>query len=215
MLEARRTPLAAPRYFNSLIVDNFLPDDLHASLLKHTLSNEESFAPSPVVSSRHLDGVVDYGFRKSWRCPSGLGELRSAFESCLQSALVPQTEKLGVPRFAISRYEIELVAHRNGSFFRRHIDTATQSADDRQLSDRMVTAVYYFHSTPKQFSGGELALAPLGPGEPKLIEPLNNRLVAFASFAPHEVLPVVCPIDEFSHARFAVNIWLHRSRQAA
>ena len=122
---------------------------------------------------------------------------------------------LGIPEFEISHLEYELVAHRDGSFFRRHIDTATQSARENTKSDRVVTAVYYFHDMPKQFTGGELALAPLGPGAPKLIEPANNRLVAFPSFVPHEVLPVACPVNDFSNARFAVNIWLRREKRIA
>jgi SM-20-related protein len=210
----RRVPHEVPRYFNSLVIDGFLTDDLHAALLNYALSNETSFLPAAVTSNRSPDGVVDPEFRKSWRCSEGLGELTPAFRDAIRSGLVAQTPKLGVPDFTIARLELELVAHRHGSFFRRHIDTATQSARDSQASDRIVTAVYYFHAAPKRFSGGELALAPLGRGEPKLIEPRNNRLVAFASFVPHEVLPVVCQIDEFSHARFAVNIWLHRAKRA-
>lgn len=211
----KSAPLQAPRYFNHLVIDDFLPRQLQNALLAYALDNCETFLPAKVVSHRYSDAAFDASYRRSWYCPHGLGELTVAFRDAVKSALLPQVWKLGIPEFALSGLELELVAHRDGSFFRRHIDTATQSARDKLTSDRVVTAVYYFHATPKQFTGGELALAPLGPGELRLIEPQDNRLVAFASVAPHEVLPVVCPANEFSHARFAVNIWLHRARREA
>lgn len=211
---SRHAQRGLPRYFKSLIIDEFLSDDLHAALLRHALTSEASFLPSAVSNDRHPEGQIDSDFRRSWRCSTGLGKLKSAFRDVIASKLMPKVECLGIPPFAPSGLEIELVAHRNGSFLRRHIDTATQSARDSLTSDRIVTGVYYFHESPKQFSGGELALAPLGLGEPKLVEPRDNRLVAFASFVPHEVMPVVCPVDTFAHARFAVNIWVHRDKRS-
>ncbi|MFT3722193.1 MAG: 2OG-Fe(II) oxygenase [Hyphomonadaceae bacterium] len=205
----------APRYFNHLVIDGFLPGDLREALLLYALDNCEAFVPTSVSRHRYADHAADAETRRSWYCPYGLGDLTSPFKEAVRSGLLPKTRSLGIPEFTISSLEYELVAHRDGSFFRRHIDTATQSARDSMKSDRVVTAVYYFHDMPKQFTGGELALAPLGQGAPKLIEPANNRLVAFPSFVPHEVLPVVCPVNDFSHARFAVNIWLHRARRAA
>ncbi len=155
------------------------------------------------------------GFRKSWACQDGLGRLAAPFEEAIKARSDQILRGLGLSALKISRSEFELVAHRDGSFFDKHIDTLTQSHRDKQKSDRVVTLVYYFHALPKQFSGGELALAPIGPGDPLLIEPINNRLVAFASIVPHEVLPVSCPGDEFANARFAINVWLHRSKPIA
>lgn len=205
----------APRYFKHLIIDGFLTEDLREALLLYALDRCESFLPTTVSQHRYSHHTIDADTRRSWYCPDGLGELTSPFKDAIRSGLLPRIGTLGVPEFTISKLEYELVAHRDGSFFQRHIDTATQSARESIKSDRVVTAVYYFHDTPKQFTGGELALAPLGPGAPLLIEPANNRLVAFPSFVPHEVLPVICPVNDFSHARFAVNIWLHRERRAA
>jgi Rps23 Pro-64 3,4-dihydroxylase Tpa1-like proline 4-hydroxylase len=39
------------------------------------------------------------------------------------------------------------------------------------------------------------------------IEPGQNRLVAFPSWAPHEVMPISCPSRRFIDSRFAVNCW--------
>ena len=80
----------------------------------------------------------------------------------------------------------------------------------------MISAVYYFHVEPKGFTGGELRLYRYGapaetlgkePGNHVDIAPINNSLVAFPSWALHEVRPVQCPSDEFREYRFAVNCW--------
>lgn len=209
---ASARPLTAARYFRHLVLDDFLGPELHQRLLTYTLIHEAQFLPTKIGNSAYSEGLVDPDFRKSWYCHDGLGELTEAFRLTVEGRSSEIVQRLGIAPFSVARIELELAAHRHGSFFRRHIDTATQSARDRRTSDRVITAVYYFHSVRKQFSGGELALAPLGPGDPMLIEPRNNRLVAFASVVPHEVLPVVCPDDAFANARFAVNVWLHRAK---
>jgi Rps23 Pro-64 3,4-dihydroxylase Tpa1-like proline 4-hydroxylase len=48
-----------------------------------------------------------------------------------------------------------------------------------------------------------------------VLEPRNNRLIAFPSFVPHEVRRVACPSGEFADSRFAINVWLSRARQPA
>ena len=75
-----------------------------------------------------------------------------------------------------------------------------------------MSAVYYFHVQPLGFSGGELVIHPFGLSEASVIEPRDNRLVVFPSFALHEVLPVVCPNDGFASARFSINCWLRRAK---
>ena len=47
--------------------------------------------------------------------------------------------------------------------------------------------------------------------QPKDISPDNNSLLAFPSFSPHEVLPVIAPGVEFEDWRFAVNCWIHKA----
>ncbi len=207
--DAAATPV---RHFNHLIIDGFLPQQLRDQLLGYTLANAEQFHPTKIANSTYTDGAIDPSFRQSWYCQRGLGELTDAFRDVVKEHSSRLMEELGVSPFQVHGIELELAAHRHGSFFRRHIDTVTRAARDVRSSDRIVTGVYYFHTIPKKFEGGELALAPLGRGEPKLVEPHDNRLVAFASFVPHEVREVVIADNDFSHARFAVNIWLHRAR---
>jgi SM-20-related protein len=114
----------------------------------------------------------------------------------------------------VAEYELEMVAHGHGAFFARHIDTFTGSTRAKWNTDRLISLVFYFGLGPRRFTGGELVLHPFVPGAaPVAIEPEPNRLVAFPSFAPHEVRPVELAEDSFENARFAVNCWLHRSAQ--
>jgi Rps23 Pro-64 3,4-dihydroxylase Tpa1-like proline 4-hydroxylase len=76
--------------------------------------------------------------------------------------------------------------------------------------------VYYFHAQPKAFSGGVLRLHSLASGkgdggEHVDVEPVNDTLVFFPSWYPHEVLPVTCDSSRFEDSRFAINFWVHRS----
>lgn len=199
-----------PRHFNHVVWDDFLPQALHHKLLQHILDNSGSFAPSGI--STIGPERLDMSFRNSWTCSLGLGELELPFRREIKARHAEMRDELGIAAFDISGLEVELVAHRDGCFYRRHVDTVTQSIRDRHNSDRILTSVYYLHALPKSFFGGELALFPLGPGEPVLIEPSDNRLVAFPSFAPHAVLKTSCPTNDFSHARFAVNCWFHQAK---
>ncbi len=202
------------RYPPHQLIDDFLPAAIHAELLAYTLANASKFQPTTVTN----DGEADYkpGTRQSWACADGLGPLKSLFKQVMETHREALLSALGMPPFDLARVELELVAHRHGSFFRPHIDTLTSLNRSEHNTDRMVTTVYYFHRQPKRFTGGELALFPFGAGEPILLEPADNRLVAFPSFAMHEVKPIACPPeDDFADARFAVNCWLHRARASA
>jgi Rps23 Pro-64 3,4-dihydroxylase Tpa1-like proline 4-hydroxylase len=139
--------------------------------------------------------------------------LREAYREAVIGRAAALLSALGIPPCPLDPVELQLVAHRQGSFFRPHIDTFTQANREGQKSDRVLTLVYYLHAQPRRFTGGEIALFPFGPGEPLAIDPADNRLLAFPSFALHEVRPIATPEDDrFTDARFAVNCWLHRER---
>ncbi|MBO0951016.1 2OG-Fe(II) oxygenase [Fibrella forsythiae] len=107
------------------------------------------------------------------------------------------------------RYELNIAAFGEGGHFRTHIDINDKSIVQNM---RVVTAVYYFFSEPKQFEGGELIMYPAAflPGldEPVALSPENNSLVVFSSVAPHSVAPVRSSNLAFKDYRFSVNCWL-------
>jgi Rps23 Pro-64 3,4-dihydroxylase Tpa1-like proline 4-hydroxylase len=118
---------------------------------------------------------------------------------------------LRVTPFEPSRVELELVANNDGAFFKRHIDMHIGAT--RLASDRLLSAVYYFHAEPKAFSGGALRLYSFGAADKGSfadVQPEQNTLLVFPSWVSHEVLRVNCPSRRFSDSRFNVNCWVHR-----
>ncbi|MDF7777929.1 2OG-Fe(II) oxygenase [Sphingomonas sp. AOB5] len=184
-----------------------LPPDELAALLAWTLANEDALVASK-VGAHHV-----YSEKRNARSLYGPAPWKAGTSERI-AALVPGIlADLGMASFEMSRFEIEMVVYPDGGFIGRHHDTATGSA--RHKRDRVVTIVYYFHREPKGYSGGELRLSPrLAPpeGEPQHVDlaPGQNMLIAFPSWALHEVLPIRIPSGDYADSRFAINFWAQR-----
>jgi SM-20-related protein len=190
----------------------FLDSVAHASLLAWALENETKFETSLMLRGFEQDKATnDPSVRKSLRVGE-FGPMMALFRQRLLDFLPTLIADLRVTAFKSSKVELELVANNDGAFFKRHIDTFMGEA--RQASDRVLSAVYYFHAEPKAFSGGALRLYSLDTKEDggnfADVQPEQNMLLVFPSWALHEVLPVNCPSRRFSDSRFNVNCWLHR-----
>jgi Rps23 Pro-64 3,4-dihydroxylase Tpa1-like proline 4-hydroxylase len=180
---------------------DFLPLDAVADLFAFALEKQAAFTPSVVG----LDGAVDRTRRIS-SVLHDLGPLKDIVRGRLAAVLPEVLAELRISPFTPSRIEVELAAHNDGAFFATHIDTQLEAgmADMRQLS-----GVYYFHSLPQRFAGGQLRFHEIGGTEERLVdvEPAHNTIVFFPSWMPHEVLPVSCPSRNFADSRFAINFW--------
>lgn len=177
-------------------------------LLGWTLDNEARFRPAALDK-----GLVDPTIRRSLSLRD-LGPFSALFEAHVRAILPDMIEQMRVTPFVADDIELELVAHNDGAHFALHGDLYTGEGSAR--GDRMLSAVYYFHRMPKAFSGGCLRLHRIGavPGDMGVdIAPDHNSLVAFPSWAPHEVLTVRCPSGVFGDSRFAVNCWAYRARR--
>lgn len=196
------------------VIDDALPNDLADGLLAFALANEANFEPAQVYSTR-FENVRDLSFRVSEKCRIGLGE----HERALREALLGRFEALcgstGVRPFPVEHMELELVAHRDKGFYRTHIDTATGDPALARGSRRALSAVCYLGRQPPTFTGGEIRIRGFDGSEGMLVEPRHNRLIAFPSIAPHEVLPTQVPSDAFGDARFSVNCWFHEREAGA
>ncbi len=192
------------------IADNFLPDEIHQGLLARTL-NVDDFKAGSVVAN----GELTYHPEARTGKVSGdlLGPHLPALTAALRDAFGAICSATGVARFDLADIEIRLAAYGDGEFFSPHRDSLT--GDDRVhiKHDRLITAVYYFHQLPRKFLGGELHIHPFDRSAPIVIEPRDNRLVAFPSFMVHEVLPVSVPSGSFADSRFSVSCWLNRKRK--
>lgn len=192
-----------------VIIDDFLPGGLHGDLLDHVLALE-NFESGSVLAHGKYERKPD--IRQSRDSSDNLGPFQLAFSNAVRDRFGDLCRDLGITTFPIARFEILLAAYGDGDFYAPHKDTFIGS--DRLLSneDRILTLVYYLHRRPRVFEGGALKIYPLGNQPPVVIEPVDNRLVAFPSFMVHEVLAV--SLDDKTHAnsRFSVNCWLNRAR---
>lgn len=206
------TAAASPldRVAPAVVRDGFLSSDEQRALLDWTLGQQPAFR-----ASRLADGDVHTGIRSSLRLPTELAQPWKAWFAQRMHALLPELiATLALRPFDMERFELELACHNDGDFYRRHIDTAINAT--WHPGTRTISAVYYFHREPLGFSGGNLRLHAFKRGGDdrafRDIPPLQNRLVAFPSWAPHEVMPIACPSRQFADSRFSINCWVHRTQ---
>jgi SM-20-related protein len=189
------------------LVHDWLGTETVERLLRFAQSNEHRFVDTQVAHGE--EDRVDRTRRVSKKV--SLGCFKNEIRGKVADLLPIMFDRLGIKPFLPSKIEVELVAHGDGAFFARHIDTLTHSEARR----RIISAVYYFHVLPKAFSGGVLRLhSPAASGQQCTfadITPDYDTLVFFPSFFPHEVLPVKCARGHFLDSRFAINIWIRRS----
>jgi SM-20-related protein len=209
---ATRT-LLRPALTSYIVRNDFLPSATVDGLLEHTRTNQSRFRASRIGFGDNA------GVNPSVRISSTLDDL-GAFKSTLKNLLRPLSPvfaaELRLRPFHLKGIELELVAHGDGAFFERHIDTIRSAPSRETRSVRLLSGVYYFHATPKSFEGGALrlheAMRRENEGQFVDVEPVHNRLVIFPSWMPHEVMPVRCPTRRFIDSRFAINCWFHRAR---
>lgn len=193
-------------------IRDFLPQSELAELLDRVLSHPHKFKPATVGNGdvSVLNPSMRVGL--TW---GNLGPLEAPIEARFRDALPFMMERTGIASPLPERLEIGLAAHGDGAFYRPHIDLVIgdQADNPTSESERVLSAVLYFHAEPKRFSGGELRLYRLGSDSGFVdIEPLQNSLIAFHSWMRHEVRPVVVPSGEFRDYRFAINCWYGRRR---
>lgn len=188
-------------------VANWLGQHMAERLLEFAQSHRDGLRETRVWNSAKAEGEVKLDSRRSWQIKFQ-GGLRDEVGAHARALLPDMCGQLGTTRFEPRELEIELVAHCDGAFFREHQDRLGAP----RLS-RLISAVYYFHRLPKSFSGGALRIYPIAgsksANEFVEIEPINDTLVFFPSWFPHEVLPVNCPSGRFEDSRFAINCWFH------
>jgi Rps23 Pro-64 3,4-dihydroxylase Tpa1-like proline 4-hydroxylase len=205
--------LLAARY---VLMTDFLSPEEHQRLLDHVLACQADFHESGIIG-RAGENTVNYGFRKS-RTLSGarLEEIWGMVDQRFHGILAAVRQELGMPWFRLGEVERQLTAHGNGGFFAPHVDTGHPITANRRIS-----CVYYFHTGPRRFTGGELKLydtwvTPTGStaaGTYTTLTPVDNSIVFFPSDAFHEVCPVHCETEAFGNSRFTITIWFREGQR--
>jgi SM-20-related protein len=199
---------------------DFLPPQLCRHLLEWAIANESLFARATVTRGRKDSaGRIDPQKRIALVAKVS-GEIRASLLAHFEQALPEVMKATGTTGTPPAIIELQMAAHPDGAHFAPHLDIPI-GADRKPLAgadghDRVISAVYYFHAEPRAFTGGELRLYRFGttvetlgkdPANYVDIAPINNSLVAFPSWAQHEVRPVRCPSQQFRDYRFAINCW--------
>lgn len=196
-----------------LIIDDFLGGEVIDALLQHVISNEGNFVDTSVSTGKNDNSNhVDVNWRIS-RVLQDFGSLKKNIKQKFIDVLPIAIQKLRTDEFNLEWLELELVAHGDKAFYKTHIDTSTNRNAE---TVRVITAVYYFHSQPKVFFGGQLRILPLRHNVPDSkfldVEPINDRLLLFPSWVPHQVLPVKLEANNFIDSRFAINCWYRKKK---
>ncbi|MFD0391300.1 hypothetical protein ACFQ4K_31180 [Tistrella bauzanensis] len=123
---------SAPHGFVALppyhVIRDFLGPDLVARLLAHADANQDAFIPTGVG-----EGRIDPEIRVSvllW----DFGSLRDVLAERFRIVMDQVVAELRLSSFELARLEMELAAHGDGAFYRRHIDIPTGVADKKGMS---------------------------------------------------------------------------------
>jgi Rps23 Pro-64 3,4-dihydroxylase Tpa1-like proline 4-hydroxylase len=203
------------------VIDNFLPDADRKALVDWAIGQEAAFRPAQVFYGEggHQQ-QVNLEIRIALK-HCGVGPFEPLIRQQLKLRMAAIASAAGYTGPHPASIEFELNAYGDGAHFAPHIDIPT-GADRRSVGyakgeDRVISAVFYFFHEPKGFTGGALRIYRFGadphdcgPDDRVALEPVQNRLVIFPSWARHGVEQVQCPSGEFTDYRFALNCWFCR-----
>jgi SM-20-related protein len=192
-----------------IIVDNFIGRARAEQLVQFAVAHEPDFLPATVAVGH--GAIIDESHRVL-RVNHDIGPMMPLIEPAIRKAVDETTPRLGLVNVDSYLLEPELSWCGNGGFFKMHADTLYR---DRLANPRVMTVVYYFYKEPKAFTGGQLCLYRLGAdatdSPQEKVEPRFDRAVFFASWLPHEVLPVHSSSDIFADGRFTITCWVRRT----
>lgn len=175
----------------------FFGDELNQRLYQLAIGKNDHFSRSKTSSSQYYPewrkSKVIYHDQFEW--------FKYKIEADIRKRLQQVLVALRVAPFDIASFEVQLTSHNDGEYYKWHTDNSSPDT-----ASRLITFVYYFHSIPKAFSGGELVI--YHRDQSHVIEPVNDSIVFFHSGRRHEVKPVVCPSKLFEHGRFTLNGWV-------
>ena len=195
-----------------VLLKDFLPAELHDSLIPFLVSRQDSFVPARILDAkgeRHYKPSYrdSLGFQGEWQ---GMKRFSRSFTDILPGLF----GRLHVAPFAIDKIELDLRAYRDGHFFKMHVDGRPSVP---ATANRIVSLVYYFHRQPRPYTGGELILFDSDPDSGQTtkarftqVVPEDNTLLVFPSRFYHCVVPIQCPGPDFGDSRFVINGFVHQ-----
>ena len=184
---------------------HFLNNDLHLRILDYAVNQESAF-----VGSSTSTGDLDY--RQS-TVLHHFPEFADIMRGEIHRAFADVITSLKLNPFNITQVEAQLTAHNDGHYYKVHNDNGSEDT-----ATRVLTYVYYFYQDPKPFSGGNLRIYDsriqnnyyVQADSFQDVTPINNSIIFFPSHYMHEVLPIICPSQQFADSRFTINGWVRQ-----
>jgi Rps23 Pro-64 3,4-dihydroxylase Tpa1-like proline 4-hydroxylase len=184
-------------------IPNFLTESENRAVLDYAIRKEPDYQGSSVETT-----VADH--RRS-RVLMRLEDLDIDFSARILDIIPDALSYFKLPVVVEPKLEIQLTTHNEGEYYRIHNDNGTPNT-----AARVLTYVYYLHTQPVAFQGGQIRLydsrVEFGRSRPAetfaQINPENNMLLLFPSRVMHEVLPTYCSSRAFADGRFTLNGWL-------
>lgn len=190
-----------------LIFTDFLTPEVNAELYIHAVNQQEAFEHTKTVG-KDGNGAINEKWRHSNSLmPKYFMDYYKLLAKKIKGQTADIAEQLGLPPFEFDHIEMHLTSHNHSEFYKPHIDNG-----NGPLKNRVMTFVYYFHSIPREFTGGQLLFLHNKP-KPFIVEPHNNSIVFFNSSLMHAVHPVNCPSGQFEHGRFTLNGWIWKKAE--
>jgi len=200
---------------------DFLEVAAHRALLDWVSARRGDFVDATVTKSKAGHGTrLDPEVRIALKL-GDFGPLEAPLSQRLLEVLPEAMAAVGSSGPEPRSLELEITAYGDGAHFKPHLDIPLgpnrNPLGARKGEDRVISAVHYFHNQPKGFSGGRLRLfrfgsdpSNCGKEDSVAIEPIDNSLLVFPSWAQHGVERVSCPSGKFDDYRYAVNCWYCR-----
>ena len=210
-LEGRRTESkrAAAQPAPFLRRQAFIGAPLHDHLLDGLRDRLPTFKPAEVRAGSGHEGDYTTAQRSSFVLYD-LGNLAGLFLGPMQILLDEAYTVFQVPPESVSHIELQATCHGDGAYFTAHSDL-----DLEQTSQRTLSFVYYLHSVPKAFSGGDLILFDTNADTKTYsrsaysrVPPTDNTLVVFPSSTVHEVQLVKLKGAAAADGRLTINGWV-------
>jgi hypothetical protein len=189
------------------ILDDFLSPDEREHFWQLALNSEEAFIEAGIA--REGREVVDRQRRMT-----RIFKLASADNRLFHGKLLPLLDDLlclfSIPAMPHKQIEVKMTAHSQGGFFGIHQDAFKEIGG----SERYLSWIYYFHSQPKRYAGGDLILFDsnrlrenhgFDDGKYTRYITADNQLICFPSCFFHGVTPVELPHPDFESNRFAIS----------
>lgn len=186
-------------------IADFLPSCEHDAVLNVAREREGDFEPLRVARPETAGGMTiehDRSFRRQLGI-NRVPELAAIVGPALRAVLPRMFRQLGIEPFHVDDIECNVSVCLDGDFASRHAD--------RVAGAQRISFLYYFHRTPRRFSGGDLLLYDVPADGPRRrvrheftrIVPHDNVLVAFPAERWHEITRVDSRSAEFIDGRFA------------